>query len=445
MPVPRLARSYIAISSPQANLLACLPLQSRLDNLRTGAAGLEGRVRLAALYRAYRELFLATPYLERQGLLQAFDEASDCRRAPWLLEGLESYSPEEFAAFVEMVGPDRLELAAFGRCVDRFAGFLEHELVLADPGFRRVGGRVEVSRRRMEPHTCARIGLHLLGGSADRPALLAPLEPLLQAYLAREWRQLSLEDHAGLLGAMLSHFEPSEPHADFFKQRLPDARLHTYPAAVVLLDLAATVSLVEGSHHIESPARLFQRALELIRDSLPFMSDWRLSDKAAFIPLAALALLRASGKQKPGPEAWDLLFAGFQDNVQFLSHYQVAVFLESASRAGATAKSPTLLRHVCAHFTENRDCFSFEDNVHAAFVLDLFANKADPASRTAVKDKLRAELSQTAFRSMRLQKSVDRLEQLFKQEPDVLRRVRQLRDQNVSRALADVHALGSDS
>ena len=439
----RLARRYLSIAHPQANLLASLPAEVLLPQIRRDFDSYDSKFRLAVLYRVYREVFVGSKYIDRQGLMEQFDAVTDYRQAPRLLDGLESFSPDEFAAFVEMVGPERLELRTFRQCVEQFAGFIDHELVLGDPGFRREGARVEVSRRRMEPHTFARIAVYLLGGSVNYPAIMEPLEPMMQAYLAKEWKNLSLEDHAAVLGAMLSHFEPSEVHADFAKKRLPASRISNYMTAVILVDLVATMSLVEGSHHLQDPHRLFLRTLDQVRASLPYMSDWRLSDKLAFIPLAAMAVMRADSKRKAGPEVWDLLFAGFQENIEFLSHYQISVFLETAHRAGAAPKSSALLPNICTYFTDHRDRFGLEDNIHAAFVVDSFAGQTAAPARNALRDKLRDTLSEASFRKIRLQKSVERLDHVFRQEPDMLHRLKTYRAQSLDLARHGPAPLGS--
>ena len=425
----RVKRRYISISNVQVNLaVSSTTTGALIHSMNDSLMKHDWKYRLAMLYHIYRRVMVDMSYADRQQYLTIVDDMTDYRKWAILTDSIERYTPDQLACFIEVVGPERLDDRMYIKCVHRFIGFIDHELTQNDTGYRNIEGTLTIYKKFLEPHTFAKITNYLLEGSRQNPDLMGLLHPLLEAYIMKESKNMNIDDHISVLSSMLSHFEPTEVHAEFMKNKLPFAKVSNCMTATMLVDLFSYISLIDRSHHFSDPLKLGINGIMMIKSRIPYLSEWRLApEHIAYIPLAAVSLLRASHKLKNIEEVWYLLEEGFLENIQQYSHYQMYIFIDAYLASGVQPKSPDLFQTLSNYFITYYNIFKFEDNIYGAFMVEKFKERAGVQYSSVIKDKIRNELTEDIIRSIKLDRSVKLLSSLFDNEHDVYQKIRYYR------------------
>ena len=302
--IRRLARNYLSLKGTPAYMGNLGMLRERLQALKTGAAneasslnaGMREEDKLVLEQLAYfGDLAYSSRSSEKHsGLKQQLEKELEENYIQKLESRIGLYNAEELIAFLDISRAVAKSDAYNNHVVNRFCRLVERHIQEGLAGFETKAGQLQVTFRTLETHSFARLvhQIFFLRTQLTQEQLLK-LKPLIDNYLYKETKNISLEDHMLVLSALLNYFEPYEVHSDFLQNKLPVAKVSNCSTFVLLVDLIANLSFLPQPGKLLNDEQAFDSVNKFLVSQVPYMSDWPSPELSSYVVASVVSLSKS--------------------------------------------------------------------------------------------------------------------------------------------------------
>lgn len=339
----RLARNYLSLKGIPPYMGNLGMLRERLTSLKESDA-LESNASLTRS-RELQKLILEQlayfhdlAYSNRFGdnyaaLQHEIEKSIEDGLMATLEKGVMYYNAEELIAFLEVTRPVKKTENYSTHVINRFCRLLERHLEENSAGFETTGNQISVTMRTLETHSFARL-VHLIFFLRDKLSAeqVEKLRPLIDTYLYKEVKNISLDDHMLVLSSLLNYMEPYEVHSEFLQTRLPVAKVTNCSTFVLMTDLLVNLSFLPKAGQMLNEPQTFKSALKFLESQIPYICDWPNPELSSYIIAAAVSVSRSHFKVSE--PVWDVIQEGFFYFIQSFNSKQKILYLQAALDSG---------------------------------------------------------------------------------------------------------------
>lgn len=248
------------------------------------------------------------------------------------------FNAEELLTYMELTRHTARSNDNNNLVVGRFVHLVNAHIKESSPGYTVKGDVFEVVLRTMETHTFARLVqmIFMLPVPLSN-TLLESMKPLIDEYLYKESKNMSLEDQVLVLSSLLNYMPPHNLHESFLQNTLPLVKISSCSTFVMIVDLVANLASLSPSGKMLNDEETFKAMSEYLTNQIPYLADWTSPELSSYVVAAAVSLSKCPYRMKE--PVWNVLQEGFFHFYHSFGVLQKMLYFQSVLDSGFTPSS----------------------------------------------------------------------------------------------------------
>ena len=220
------------------------------------------------------------------------------------------FNSEELLTYLELTRNTARSQENNKLVVERFNNLLIAHFKDSSPGYTVNGNQFQVTLRTVETHSFARlVQMIFMLPLPLTDNLVDSMKPLIDEYLYKESKNMSLEDHVLVLSSLLNYMPPHNLHINFLQNTLPIAKISSCSTFVMVVDLVASLASLSEEGKSLNDEEAFNAVAQYLTNQIPYIADWTSPELASYIIGAAVSLSKCPYRMKE--PVWNVLQEGF--------------------------------------------------------------------------------------------------------------------------------------